>query len=173
MEQRAKVWIPHDGELTPMRYEDRFHQESVGGAERIVVSAQSRWCALMLDIVRPDSGTVQCIYEQGEPGEEMRYESGELSFEVARRIVTDHSEFLELWPWHNFWMASAHPQRQVVLDEHNFLYVYGGLEQVVQLLLGRGFLQGPIELPTPHMHRHYPELEAEEPTFVAALSGKT
>jgi hypothetical protein len=170
MEVRAKVWVTKDGDLAPMRYERRYQRQSVHGVERLLVSTDSRWCELMLDIVRPDSGPVICMYDQGEPGEGTRHQSEEMDFDAASRIVHAFAGLLEQSPWQNFWMFSSDPARQVVLDEHNFLYVYGELDSVVGMLSDRGYDEGTVVLPTPHMHRQYAELQDEETRLIAKLT---
>jgi hypothetical protein len=74
-------------------------------------------------------------------------------------ITDGASEYLESDPRHNFSLRSTDSELTVVLDEHNFLLVYGDLPRTAAQLEGLGFSRGTVALPTPHVHKELPSLD--------------
>lgn len=170
METRAKVWIPtEDGGKVPFVGQERFYRETVAGVERLVVSAGGGWCGLMLDLLGSDGGEYSCVYEQRDV-EEGQTPSGLLSFARLAEIVDEFREFLETDPRHNFWVLDAKANKQIVLDEHNWLFVYGGLDATEASLCARGFGRGPVDIPSPHLHFYEPD-DGSEARLISAIVG--
>jgi len=166
---RAKVWLVGEGERMPLIAERLFQRETVQGVDRLVVSAESGWCDLALKLVAVSGSSFSCLYEERDTEAESRHESHPMSLPRLSQLVDQYREFLESDPRHNFWLYNHDTQRQVVLDEHNHLFVYGDLEAAIELLTEDGFRAGLVELPTPHVHLYSESGSSDEMALIAEL----
>lgn len=160
---RAKVWLPSKDGNRPLVFEKVFEEETVKGVDRLVVTTDGSPCELLLDLVRPGGTDYHCLYVKRDSEEEVRHESRSMVYSELSALVDRFRALLESDPSQNFWAYNTATKRQVVLDEHNLMFVYEQLPQAIAWLEGHGFSRGRVSLPTPHIHQYYEnsELEAE------------
>jgi hypothetical protein len=84
---------------------------------------------------------------------------------IARpTLIRQFHQFFEGDARHHLWIGSASGFSLAVYDQHNWIYAYGDLPAYIELLKSRGFVEGEINLPTPHAHyynEHFDEVEDE------------
>jgi hypothetical protein len=123
----------------------------------------------MLELVAPLGVNYSCLYEKCDAEQDARVESSPMGLPELSQIVETYRDFLEIDPRHNFWLYNHETAVQVILDEHNHLLVYGHLDVAVELLRDKGFREGNVELPTPHVHLFTESGTADESALIARL----
>lgn len=166
---RSKILHGSPDDLRPFVFEDTYEIESLDGVDRLVIAAKADWTRLMLDLIRPGGSTYSAMYQVQSDDQDERIESGILSFEELESLIARFVDFIELLPWHNFWVYNFETARQLVLDEHNLIYAYGDLDHFAQALGDRGFRKASMELPFPHVHPHSGALANKESELILAL----
>ncbi len=166
---RSKVFVPSDDGLVPLASERAFERQRVEGRVRLAIATDANWTSLMRDIAFRQGDKFACRYEEREI--DLRIDTRPLDTQEVTSLTDEAAEFLESDPRHNFSLRSADGKLTVVLDEHNFLLVYGDLEGTAVYLSGIGFAEGTVALPTPHVHKDLPELDATAAKFRQLLQG--
>lgn len=166
---RSKIWSTSNEGNVPIEFDNRFSRETVEGVHRVIVAARGQWIDHMLKIVNPEGKYFYVIYQQQDTENDERFQSGELTFESLQSLMTRFRDLIEISPWHNFWVYNIDAEIQVVLDEHNLMFVYGHLDDCVAMLLEAGFVDDKIELPFPHLHLHAEELSQQVPLIIEAI----
>ncbi len=150
-----------DGVEVPFRFANQFLVEDNDRVQRLVIAPKGDHIelALILADLFPEPYWVlliQLVSGERQPG---RYESDRgFTHEQLSRFCREHTEFLEGFGSHHFWIASKESEGLIVYDQHNYLYAYGDLPVLASLLTYRGFTEvESFELPDPHIHFFHPE----------------
>ena len=152
------MFVPSKGgELVPLGFDDAYERQTVDGSDRLVVSVAGDGLRLLRELAFSLGEELVCRYEERE--EDLRLVTRPLSHAEVDALLNEYSGYLASDPRHNFSLKS--PSVTVVLDEHNFLLVYGDTERVARILAGRGFVERPVALPTPHVHRDQADMDSE------------
>lgn len=78
------------------------------------------------------------------------------------KFLYEFQNYLEGDARHNIWIASLSQQSTVVYDRHNLIYAYGALEKFKKVIENKGFNEGKVEIPTPHIHNYNPKFDGDE-----------
>ncbi len=147
----SKVWIPGEEGNWPLVFDKRFERETFQQADRIAVTTDGSVLELLLDLVRQGGAEFVCTYTKRD-AQDARFRSRSMSFDQVAEFVARFRTLLETDPSQNFSVENATTKRHVLVDEHNVVYVSGDISDVEAWLAMRGFHQGQITLPTPHVH---------------------
>jgi hypothetical protein len=85
--------------------------------------------------------------------------------EAADKILGSYYNLLARDARHEFWIGDE-SGREIVLDLHNFVYVYGDMPLLEPWLEERGFLPGCTNL-GPHCHNYHDEMDPAEATLLS------
>ena len=147
------------GGLAPLSFGRTFEVQSSGGSDRLVVTAPKGWGCLLRQIVFRHPGPYACAYEERRAEGDLEILTGPLNQSQVDGLVEATEEFLESDPRHSFTLGTVSPAIRVVLDEHNFLHVFGDLPATKGWLETQGFVERAVTLPTPHIHKDFDDLD--------------
>lgn len=164
---RPKLADPYTDEL--IRYPDVYRIEPTTAAPRLIVGPAKNHVELLLSLAQLWREQFWVLYVLLVPRsgkrEAGRYQSpGPLSFEGVAAFSRRFHRFFEGDARHHLWISSASGFGLLVYDQHNWIYAYGDLDTYIELLKSRGFVEGEINLPSPHAHyynEHFDEAEDE------------
>lgn len=155
-----------DNQHMEYQYENMFYREEYPEWSRVTISSNSGYIELIKEIVGKWDGPLGVLYVLSVPRTgrtPARYQSpSPCSFSELCQFCDMFSEYFEKDGRHHIWFIDVTNDRKVVYDNHNLLYVYGDDTNVINLLKEKDFVQYPISIPAPHVHRYNPELDHYE-----------
>ena len=132
---------------------------------RVVIGPNGDQIALMLDIAKEWEGPYRILYVLVIPLSDddcARYQAPKpCYFTELERFAHTFREFFEGDGRHHLWFADSASDAQLVYDRHDIIYSYGKDEAVIALLEDRGFGDGELKIPDPHVHCYNEEFEEQ------------
>lgn len=113
-----------------------------------------KWIANLMPV---DAFVLYVLLDRGEPG---RYQTTPKSKEEILAFLDKFGEAFVSGCYHNLWFFWP-DYLQLIYDQHDQIYLYGHIETLRSRLTEFGLEEGTVEpIPSPHMHRYWPEFEA-------------
>jgi hypothetical protein len=95
---------------------------------------------------------------EGDPG---RYQSPSMSLRELQSFIVQFSSLLTQDARFDLWVHSPSEKATIVWDRHSQIFTYGPLDRFEAELRQIGFAVGAPEVPTPHEHNYWTELDSE------------
>jgi hypothetical protein len=175
---KLAAWNPELG-WVPFQQENLMLKESISGVSRLLISTSESAIELLKELIELHSGPFRVAYlllsppvDHEEMLEPARYEVTEIGSGDLMKILTDFQNFLETDARHHLWI---HPQGSggtLIYDEHNWIYAYGQLPAIEQLLTEKGFQNGTPTIPYPHLHNESARFNDDMHNFLRVLEWK-
>ena len=165
-EFRRPDWVP-------VRYDGVFMRQTFGdGSESIVVAPADDPFSLLLDLAQIGGTHFYILWvlhtARGGSGAG-RYQSPLLSLDDVSGLLHEQRSLLTEDGRHDLWLHSPNSSAMLVWDRHELLHLYGPLSSFEARLLKAGLKPGEPQIPAPHAHNYYPEFDAAERAFAAAI----
>ena len=147
------------------RYDDRWELEHTTGPERIVVAPSKDHIDLLLQLSSSwkDFRTILYILLTSRCDNKLgRYESPFLTEIQLNNFLKGYKDFLQSDARHHLWIGLVHSKELLVYDQHNVIYCYGDIENYKKELQKKGFSEGPVTFPSPHIHSYHPNNDPYE-----------
>ncbi|MGG2064144.1 hypothetical protein [Bacillus sp. S14(2024)] len=144
-------------------YNNTWEIEEFPDFKRVVVAPKENHVNLMLDLAKMFQGPYGILYDLKVPRvsthEAGRYQSPDVvSFKEVETYCLQFKSYFETDARHDIWIArvgETERKEMIVYDQHNIIYVYGDVEQICKLLNNRGFTEGEVDIPVPHVHSYH------------------
>lgn len=164
------AWDPVNG-WSPIHWANTYVQESISGVSRLLVAPQRplEFVKNVLDIYGERFRLVYLLVTPPDGYDFARYEIDSLSLEQVQSFLTEFGDFLGRDARHHIWLHALDGGGTIIWDEHDWVYLYGHLGSVTQLLQDRNFTEGKPEIPFPHLHSEDPAQNLEMQRLLAAL----
>jgi hypothetical protein len=161
------------GEWTELSYPPVFTvTPSVSGATRLVGVAPhgdaEPFERLVLSL-EPPYFLLYVLHTPRGEGDAGRYQSPELTAEELRAFVAKFKDYLSADARFDLWAYSPAERATVVWDRHNQLFGYGPVERFATELRALGFSEGTSEVPSPHQHHYWAELDSQATALLSNL----
>ena len=93
-----------------------------------------------------------------------KYQSAKaLSWDELENFCKKYTDYLETDARHNFGIRDNETKDTVIYDNHNVLYVFGNMEEKIEILENNGYKKvDKIVVPKPHSHFFYDENDDNE-----------
>jgi hypothetical protein len=139
--------------------------ESISGVSRILLSTSGDVLQLLRDLLGFYSEPFKIALVMDSPPlghDYCRLEAAERSRADVLSLFDSFSHLLRTDARFQLWIHSVSAGGgSLVMDDHGWLYVYGHLEAVEELLVSIGLKLGRPELPFPHVHNEDPRNNEE------------
>jgi len=166
----------HDTEVKRFSFPNLWNIEKTSGPERLVIAPEAGHVDLLIELSRTLPEPFGILYVLVVPrggNEEGRYQSdAPANRSVTESFLNEFRDFFENDARHHVWIFSLPSRAMLVYDNHNVIYAYGELEKFKQLLDAKGFRQGEINLPEPHVHLYNPSFDGEETRILSTAGWK-
>jgi hypothetical protein len=90
-----------------------------------------------------------------------RYQSPSLTSEEVFAVLAQYAEYLLTDSRFDLWIYSSVDQSTIVLDRHNFLFVYGQLDKFERYFAAFSFSSGELPRFGAHQHAYMSEFDAD------------
>lgn len=161
MTARHKLTVVRNGDDVPVPWPEAFELVGTGGVARFAISTSKDPLPLMLEFVQCLEEPYYLLFELHYPRGSVtpgRYASPRLSLEVCGMFLESFGELFRSDGFHELWVVSESPYAQVILDSHGILYAYGPVPALQAVLARHQFNEGPVVVPSPHMHPFHADL---------------
>lgn len=139
-------------------------------ADRLVVGASQAAFLLLQDLVaRLPGDALRLVYVLLEGDEASRYTSPSLTRAELDVLLEERGEFLVGDARHQVWIGTEDRTHLLVLDRHDLLFVYGGLDTARARLEERGYVEGELELPAVPALLSSPDYDPDVEDLLGAL----
>jgi hypothetical protein len=150
-------------------YLNTFELEPTTGPPRLRIGASGdpvATVASLSSLLAPAFFILLVLHLSRRGNAEARYQSPPVERETLNDFLTEFQLFLTSDARHDFWIHAPEEQATIVLDQHNIIYAYGPMDDFQESLLRQGFHNGPVRIPTPHVHHYHAEFDEEETRIV-------
>jgi hypothetical protein len=151
----------------PLRHSEVFCYESTTGPDRLRVGGGQDSPRLLAALAGqlPELLYV-LVVNRGRICGEGRYESPPMSFVAVLSLIDEYHDLFAHDSRADIWIGSVASNNLLVLDEHDFVFAYGDLDNFADELRSLGYREEPVELPFPHEHRMNREFDDLEESLV-------
>ena len=155
----------------PFRYPATFRREPTSGPERLVVGNSSGnvdlFRSLVLELEPPYWLLYVLVVGRG-GSTEGRYQSEPHTLEEFEELIARYAAYFSEDARFHLWAFSEADESTIVWDRHDVLYLYGPLDRFEQSLDTRGYVRGPVEVPSPHVHHYREQFDADAIDLLAS-----
>ena len=138
-------------------------RETATGATRIVLNVpdgQADLLRRLAGLLPPPFYLLYILHTPRGEGEAGRYQSTKLSLPELRDLLRRYESSFSSDARHDLWVYSPSSRRTLVWDRHNLLFAEGEpLDDVREVLVGRGFKEGPLAPLGAHVHHYRAEFD--------------
>lgn len=150
--------------------------EKTSEPARLIIAPESGHIDLIIELSRALPEPFGILYVLVVPrggNEEGRYQSDAPAGRPAMEpFLSEFRDFFEKDARHHIWIFSLPGRAMLVYDNHNVIYAYGELEKFKEVLDAKGFTQGGVNLPVPHVHLYNPTFDSEETRILSSAGWK-
>ncbi len=154
-----KIRLLSDGEWICTSFPKNYEEEN----GRLVLGINDGDMALVKDLVSVLASPVYMLYvlhtARGEANIG-RYQSPVLSAEDVISVLEQNEEFLLVDSRFDLWIHSPGVGATIILDRHNYLFLYGLQTLFKERLLGNSFVQGLLPEISAHQHSYLAEFDS-------------
>ncbi len=168
-----KLALLQDGGSAEHLYGNTYDLERTSTYQRLCVGVQSDHGRLVLEMAQllsPPYYVLYVLHTSRRDNELARYQSPALSYDQLLAFFTTFQDFLASDGRHDLWIHGVGDRATVVWDRHNLIYVYGPLDKIKGLLIGRGFTKAAPHIPVPHSHNYHSEYDESEDRIIRYLA---
>jgi hypothetical protein len=145
-------------ELNGLKYEKEYAVREKASGGRLIVTPDKDHVKMMLNLLAGENKnhSYSIAYFLLESCKEAwgKYQSVKtLSWDELERFCKKYTDYLETDARHNLGIRDNETKDTVIYDNHNVLYVFGNLEEKIEILENNGYKKvDKIVIPKPHSH---------------------
>lgn len=158
------------------KYGDLFRRDTQPTWSRVTIAPDAKQIPLMLEIAKRWKGPCGILYvlKASRLGHgDARYQSPEpCSYDDLELFAYTFQEYFEGDGRHHLWFIDEPTGARLVYDNHNLIYSYGNDDDVIELMISKGFSEGDPKIPCPHEHCYNPEFDKTEDEIMEYFAWK-
>ena len=154
---------------------NKYEEQNSSEYQRMAINAPEDAILHILNIIKTTTPPYMVLYVLSTPriNKEGRYEiSTPLNFDELKTMLVEYKEFFENDSRHELWLGSLNGGELLVYDNHDVIYAYNFEKSLVEYLIDNSFIKEKIEIPYPHTHNYYPQLDIYEEKLIKEYKWK-